>query len=54
MLCACVLVQAYCELAGWGVAFDVKPDEELGVCAMPTSGAVAQAIRKALEHAKVQ
>jgi len=43
----------YCELAGFGTSHEVVADEELGLCAMPTAGAVAQAIEKALERAGV-
>jgi len=45
--------EAYCQLAGFGTSHEVVADEELGLCAPPTAGAVAQAISKALERAGV-
>jgi 3-oxoacyl-[acyl-carrier-protein] synthase II len=44
----------YCEVAGFGSAYGVELDEQLGLGAMPTADAVAAAITSALEVAGVK
>jgi len=44
----------YCMLAGFGSSHEVVMDEELGLCAMPTPSAVAQAVKMALKQANVK